>query len=662
MIPTREEFLFLTGPEKAIFYLLMAASVGALAYQVAQRVRLWLKGKPTGEVREGWRYWLPSGSALGRWAANVGAYVLAQKKVRQARKTHGAPMHLAIFYGFSALFLATTLLAINSYSPVKFHQGTYYLAYEITFDLLGLLFVVGVAWAIGRRVSIARAQQGRTWRQAITHTAVDSWALVLLLALGLTGYLLEGARIAVDPKPWDGWSPVGKLASNLLPGLDPLGYKGLWWFHTALVSVLLVTLPRMRLRHFVFAIASTAGKPERPMGHLQAISMEEVEKTEKIGVSEAADYSRWHLMSLDACMECGRCTEVCPAWKAGKVLNPKRIVQDLRDSQESGIGVLEALGEESLLACTTCNACVEACPVLIRHVDLIVDARRNLVAEGRLAGSGAVMLRQVGGTGHAWGAPASEREKWMEGLDVPLCRDGHPFEYLFWVGCAGATDPGAVKTTRAVAQLLRQAGVSFACLGREEACTGDPARRIGDEFLFQDKAMANASVFERYGVRKVVTACPHCFNTLKHEYGEFGASLEVWHHTQLLQSLVASGKLRAALQSGLTYHDPCYLGRVNGEVDAPRAILGPIAEPASSGRKTLCCGAGGGRMWMDESPDQRPAVVRMNELAQTGARTVALGCPFCRIMLETGQTAQTPEMRLADVAELLLEANPKPGP
>jgi Fe-S oxidoreductase len=250
----------------------------------------------------------------------------------------------------------------------------------------------------------------------------------------------------------------------------------------------------------------------------------------------------------------------------------------------------------------------------------------------------------------------------MEGLDIPLCRDGAKFEYLFWVGCAGATDANAVRTTKAVASLLKKAGVSFACLGQEEACTGDPARRVGEEFLFQEAAATNQSVFERYGVRKVVTACPHCFNTLQHEYGDFGQRLEVFHHTQLLQSLVRKGDLVAAKPTERTVlHDPCYLGRVNHESDAPRALVEGIVDPEFSRHKTRCCGAGGGRMWMDEANDERPANARADQLLATGAKTVALGCPFCRIMLEPALNAKSGDsVRLLDLAEMLQAANTEP--
>jgi len=665
---TREEFLHI-GSGKYLFYVLIFLSLGIMVFQIVQRARAWKSGKPV--------TWPQS---FRIWIDNFWRYVLLQRKVRTSRRKSGAPMHLLIFYGFLSLFLATVLLAAATYAPLiglpNWHHGTYYLAFESIFDVLGLLFVIGVAWAIFRRFGMDRAAKA-SGRPIVTSAAGDYATLALLLVIGVTGYWLEASRIGLEPHDWDRSSIVGYAVAQVQGPVSVGFYQFVWWFHMTWIFVMFATLPRWRLRHIVMAILSTAGREEQPMGMLKPISMEEVEQTEQIGVKLAKDYSRWHLMSLDACMECGRCTEVCPAYNVGKILNPKRVVQDIRAAMVDGREVAEAVNPEALWACTTCNACVEACPVLIRHVDLIVDARRNLVAEGQLSGTAATMLRQVASTSHAWGQPASNREDWMKELEIPLCRDGVEFEYLFWVGCAGATDPGAVKTTKAVAELLKKAGVKFACLGQEEACTGDPARRVGEEFLYQEKAMGNVATFERYGVKKIVTACPHCLNTFKNEYGQFEGKYEVFHHSQLLQQLVSKGQLLAAMppRGEVAYHDPCYLGRVNNESDAPRAVLGDstnlnetpyvpddldgnLAEPAHFGRKTLCCGAGGGRMWMDEPPEQRPASRRAKELVETGAKTIALGCPFCRIMLDASIKQVTDdEIKLVDLAEMLQEAN-----
>jgi Fe-S oxidoreductase len=545
-------------------------------------------------------------------------------------------------------------------------------------DVMGVALFVGLLWALIRRAFFKP--------RAVTSARPDFSALYLLLILTLTGFLLEGARMNVDPQVFDTSAPVGHWISRALPGITPGQYIGLWWIHAALVAMFIAVLPQMRIRHIAYAIFSAAGhEPERKMGALRKIPMEEVEETGQIGVKVAKDYSRWHLLSLDACMECGRCTEVCPAWNVGKVLNPKEIVQGVRGAMSSGAAVAEAVSEEALWQCTTCNACVEACPVLINQVDLIVDARRFLVAEGQLRGTAGTMLRQVASTESAWGSPSSEREKWMEGQDIPLVRDliskGEKFEMLLWVGCAGAVDRGAMKTTRELAKMLKKAGVKFACLGKEERCTGDPARRAGDEFLFQQMAEQNVATFAQYGVKTIVASCPHCFNTLKNEYPAFGGEYEVLHHTQLLGLLIEERLLKAPsfADGSVTLHDPCYLGRINNEADAPRRALGvdsayndnrtPVAQflnkPMNGGnhlaeaehraQKTLCCGAGGGRMWMEEDIEQRPSDRRANELLATGAKTVAVACPFCRIMLDT--SLQDKGVELVDIVELVNKAN-----
>lgn len=654
---------------KAVFYTLTFLSLAVMVWQFVAPARRWMKGKPI--------HWKPD------YIGGIVKNVFGQRKVMASRIKTGAPMHLMIFYGFLSLLLATTLLAIATYAPLvglpNFHKGAYYLVYETVFDITGVFFLAGIVWAFVRRF---RMQQELGDRNPITTEWKDYATLGIFFFLGLTGYLLEAARIANHPQEWDWCSPVGALLAKLLPGFPDIGYISIWWFHFVWVFAFFAFLPQMRIKHIITATLSSAGAPERPMGELVPITMEEVEKTGQIGATFATDYSRWHLLSLDACMSCGRCTEVCPAWNVGKVLNPKHIVQDTLKALKTGEPVAPSVTEEALWQCTTCHACVEACPVLIRHTDIIVDARRNLVAEGKFSGTGAVMLRQVGSTGNAWGATATNREDWMKGLDVPLARDLVQFDVLFWVGCAGATDPGAIKTTRAVASLLKKAGIRFACLGNEENCTGDPPRRVGDEFTFQAMTEVNVGAFRKYNVQRVVTACPHCLNTLKNEYHQFGMTLDVMHHTQLLDELIKDGKLNAATPEpgSVTYHDPCYLARVNGESDAPRRLLGEVsamnldeplllhelrkdmeskvlAEPRDRGVKTLCCGAGGGRMWMDEEPGHRPSERRVAQLLGTGAKQVAVSCPFCRIMLEPSLTAADETVKLLDLAEMLQDAN-----
>lgn len=656
-IPTRQEFLFFTANwQHYFFYAMTYVVLAAMAYQFWLKAKFWLKGRAMGQK---FHFTFPGLYAQGLvWFRQVWVYILAQKKVRSSRPRSGAPMHLLMFYGFCACTLATTILAINTYGPFKFYYGAFFEGYKLTFDVCGLFFITGILWAIGRRFYTIRAQK----RVVLSHIWSDYWALCLLLILVVTGYWLEASRISATPwHDWNWFSPVATTISLAQGHFSPAMYRFVWWFHICWVWIFFLTLPQMKIKHIVMAILTSAGAPKVPMGRLEPISMESVEETGKIGASEPADFDRWHLMSLDACMECGRCTEVCPAWKAGKKLNPKLIVQESRSALYDGVSLAEKVTDEELWACTTCNACVEACPVLIRQVDLIVDMRRNLVAEGKVSGSVATMLRQTASTKSAWGS-ATDREAWMDGHNVPLARDKKAFDILFWVGCAGATDPAGIKTSQAIAFLLNKAGVDFACLGTEESCTGDPARRAGDEFQFQELATGNQATLQKYQFNTIITACPHCFNTFANEYADFGSQLKVEHHTQVLARLIKEGKLKS-IQTQVTYHDPCYLARVNQESVAPRSLLQlPVLEPEHRGEKTLCCGAGGGRMWMEEEPGQRPAENRMKELLDTGAETVALGCPFCKIMLETGVPAEKAEkVRLVDLAVLMQESNLDPS-
>lgn len=650
-VPTREEFLYISDNGKHLFYTITYLCVAIMGYQFWLKSHFWMKGKPMPGGDGKWR--IPTIAQGKKWAFQFLRYVMAQEKIRGSRKKSGSPIHLLIFYGFFTFFMATTLLAVNTYSPIKFHYGVYFEIYSVTVDLMGVAFIVGVVWAIGRRFLYNHRKNG-----IMGHKWSDYWTLCLLLILALTGFWLAAARVSATP--WHDWYWVTPTATawGLAEGrYSPAMYQFVWWFHMGWIWLFFLTIPLMKLKHIVVAIPVVACEPGTPMGRLEPISMEEVEKTGKIGALEAADFDRWHLMSLDACTECGRCTEVCPAWNVGKILDPQQIVQKSRRAMYDQVPLGTTITEEELWDCTTCNACVEVCPVLIRQVDLIVDMRRGLVAEGKLAGSAAGMLRQTGSTGSAWGS-STDREGWMQNLNIPLAKEKKEFEYLFWVGCAGATDPSAIRTTQAFAQLMQKAGVDFACLGNEESCTGDPARRVGDEFLFQEKAMGNIETLKRYKFSKIVTCCPHCLNTVRNEYPDFEGQFEVEHHTQLLARLIEEGKLKPA-QGEVTYHDPCYLARVNKESDAPRSLMAlPVKEPEHNRHKTLCCGAGGGRMFMEEEAGKRPSERRVNELLETGASTVALGCPFCKIMLETGVPAdKTDSIRLVDLAVLVQESN-----
>jgi Fe-S oxidoreductase len=427
------------------------------------------------------------------------------------------------------------------------------------------------------------------------------------------------------------------------------------------------------------------------LGAMVPVTLEEVEMTERIGVSALEHFDQQQLLSLDACMECGRCEEACPAFATEKPLSPKRVVQDLKGLMTTNLSQWEAirpgagertecpapreLHEETILAetlwsCTACNACVGVCPVRVDPLTLLTDMRRNRVGEGGLSGTAAAALRRMQSSGNPWGLQAAERANWAEGLGIPTAGETQDFEVLYWVGCAGSYDRRAQRVARAFAKLLKHAGVRFAILGKEERCTGESARRLGDEFLFQELARANIATLARHRVRQIVTHCPHCLNSLRQDYAQFGGEYEVTHHTQFLARLLAEGRLsvdgRVLRMGAMTYHDPCYLARVNGIHAAPREVLGarrigsgtPIADLREMPRrreKTFCCGAGGGRMWMEEDPKKRVSTVRAKEALGTGAQTIAVACPFCLTMMTDGVAAQTESVAVKDVAEILAE-------
>ncbi len=678
MNPTRETFGNIPNSSQLIFYCLTVVTMAVFAYGIWRRFKLWRQGTPIG-VRE-----LIVGNAKQIWArVNPGVRRLlteglGQKRVRGRGLASWA--HIALFAGFMMLFLGTTLLELDHIagwisSSLKFHHGTYYVLYEFTLDVFGLLFLIGCSFFLWRR----------TRRPAsVGHRATDWYVLGSFLAIGVTGYLVEGLRMIWQAPTGIAaqCSPVGLLIAHAFSGLSNAGARSLhlslWWVHALLVFGFIASLPYTRLLHMLAGPLNLFfARPE--LGRMTPITMEEVEKTERVGVSAIEHFNQQQLLSLDACMECGRCEEACPAHATDKPLSPKKVVQDLKllmsaiGNRQSAIGNSPdgLIAAETLWSCTACSACVGVCPVRIDPLTLITDLRRNRVGEGALSGTAATALRRMQSSSNPWGLPAADRPNWSEGIGAPTAKENPNFQVLYWIGCAGSYDRRAQRVARAVVKLLKHAGVNFAILGREEKCTGESARRLGDEFLFQELAQANIATLAKYNVRKILAHCPHCLNSLLKDYSQFGGQYEVIHHTQFISQLIQAGRLKVPDTDGpeniggVTYHDPCYLARVNGIHEAPRAVLATalgatgattdLREMPRNREKTSCCGAGGGRMWMEEDPKQRVSTVRAKEALATGAKTVAVGCPFCLTMMTDGVAAQESPARVLDVAELLVE-------
>lgn len=615
---------------------------------------------------------------------------------RVLQDRYSGVMHLCIMSSIIVLFLVTALLAIDDYLPdedVQILVGDRYLGYSLVGDIFGLIGLIGIGMAVAHRWVRPRTAWLPTWED---YVIVGGLGVLLV-----TGFLVEGLRIQtseIDANPgWSHWSPVGFVVAELFSDVDTQHlldtHQALWWFHMVTALSWLSLLGLTKLNHLAYGPINAFLKSTDAPGKIRAIA--NIEEQEHFGVSQIEHFSAKQLFELDACVRCGRCTDQCPADIAGQPLSPMHIIQDLKrhltdvgerkvDNLARGLpidtGLEDApalvggvIRDESLWACRTCGACQTACPVFIEHVQTIVDMRRSLVMEeARMPETVQGTLETLERQGHPWRGTPYTRESWMEGLDVPAWTGDE--EYLYFVGCTGAMVDRAMEISKAVVALLREAGVSFGVLGGMETCNGDPARRLGNEYLYQILAEQLVSTFNEAGVKKIITHCPHCLNTFLNEYPDFGGQYEVIHHTQLLEKLLGEGKLQPKSngeRQRITFHDSCYLGRHNGIYDAPRRILQAIptvdlVEMPRSREKGLCCGAGGGNMWMEEQGKSRVNEVRVQEAIDTGADAACSACPFCIQMFDAGigtvqmSVDEADRFQAFDVVHLL-EASVRPA-
>jgi Fe-S oxidoreductase/nitrate reductase gamma subunit len=607
---------------------------------------------------------------------------LALGQERVLHRKFGGLVHLCIFSAFIVLFIVTCLVAVEYDLGFRILDGNFYIVFKLFAETFGAVMLLGVAGALVRRIVFRPP--------GLTRENDDTLQLLLIGAIGVTGFLIETARIAATHPAI---APISFISNSLAPALFggmPLpeilsAHKALWWTHLLIAFGFLASLPFTKMIHMGTGAASAFLRTSRPKGALQPIP--NIEEEENPGVAAVTDFSWKQLLSADGCTKCGRCQDECPAFAAEMPLSPRDVV--LKTKDELGLDlygslvpsatevdkatgkrvvpdfVREVLNPDEIWACTTCRACMQACPVMIEHIDMIVDVRRGYVAASKVPDPVKTALRKMGDTGNPWGLPQDDRIAWADGLDVPFAAEKKEFEYLYWVGCAGAYDPRNQKVTRAIVSLLNRAGVSYATLGLEEMCCGESARRMGEEGLFQLGMVEMVKeVFAGYKVKKVITQCPHCFNTFRNEYPQFGVDVEVVHHSVLLRDLIAQGKLspRKANNVALAFHDSCYLGRHNDIYDAPREALAAIPgvainEMERNREEGFCCGAGGGGMWM-ESPGKRINHLRFGQAMATGANAVGSSCPYCLIMFDDAIKYNNLDdsVKAKDIAELVADS------
>jgi Fe-S oxidoreductase len=591
---------------------------------------------------------------LPRRVRNEVELVLGQRKLLQ-RLVPGL-MHAFIFWGFLVLF-PTILMAMIA--AVDERAELPWLGRQTWFGWMVDLFVVLVLVGVVTAVVIRKALRPERFRGS--HRFEADFILFMIAGVVTTLLCWHAAAHAAGLN-----DHVGPLSALLAKAFPAHGHaeRVFVWAHIAFVLGFLRYLPYSKHLHIATAGINVWLARTSTRGRLEPLRFDVPDDELRFGAATIFDLTKKEVMDGFSCTECGRCQDACPAYATGKILSPKLLIMGVRDqvfAQNTEPIVGNGVPEQMIWDCVTCGACVEACPVSIEHIDHIVDLRRSRVmVDSAFPAEAEPMLRDIERSGNPWGKPQTERAVWAESLGVRVLEPGQRApEYLYWVGCAASFDERARASAESTAKLLQRAGVDFAILGPREACTGDPARRMGNEYVFQSYAEQNVATLNESGVTKIVASCPHCFNTLANEYPDFGGSYEVVHHTELLAELVREGRLApAASEQTITYHDSCYLARHNDVLGQPRELAAAVGKPIEmerSGKRTFCCGAGGAHMWMEERA--RPInEERVREAAATGAETLAVACPFCTVMLDDGVRQVGGDMRVADVATLLAEA------
>lgn len=651
----------------AVFLAVLVIALAFFAYMLATRIQYLLLGRPE-----------PRLDHLGRRTAGALILVLGQKKLFKERI---GLIHFFIFWGFIVIAFGTLQIIGEGLHagfslPLLGNNQYFYLLK----DVLSVVVLAAVFVAAYIRYVVRPSR--------LLANAEAAVILSLIFALIASELIYSGLAYALTPSHGHSLALVARviaraaLAGGASAGAMRIAKDVLWWLHVVLLFAFLVYIPVSKHMHLIACPVNEFFRNLKPRGaQINRLDLES-EEIEEFGVSRVESFTRKQLLDLYACAECGRCQDNCPAYLSGKSLSPKLLMTKLRDhlvergqtltrstrasaekdSPPRMIG--DVISQDELWACTMCYSCQEQCPVQNEHVNKIVDMRRNLVLDlGDFPQEAKLVCRNIEKNSNPWGVGSQTRGDWAKEAGVAIAGEGSPTEYLYWVGCAGSFDDRNVKVSQAMAKIMQRAGVEFSVLGTKEKCCGDSVRRMGNEYLFQTLAEANVETLNSLGVTKIVTHCPHCLNTLKNEYPAFGGDFEVIHHTELLAELLRDGRLELAdhaAESRVAYHDSCYLGRYQEEYEAPRDVLRAmpgvtLLEARRNKGKSFCCGAGGGRMWMEEDAGQRVSEMRVSQLLEKAPEVIGVNCPYCLTMLEDGlkgvDGSEAP--RVLDLAEMV---------
>jgi Fe-S oxidoreductase len=654
-----------------IFWILTIFAFGLFIYRTSRLVRYLFLGHKEGIYGKLLSRGLSTTViTLGQWCQLKGISL----------KDKAGIGHVILAWGFSVFVVFYVVFIIIgagfNLSESLEHSGFYYY-YSWIMDIIAPIVMLAALWAIIRRYII------RPPRLKGEQTAEAMVILVTVLLHPLTHLFKIATSLALNHPPVGLGAilpPLSSALSNLFNNISPesiqTAHNTFFWAHWLVILFVLVFITYSRYLHMVASLFNIFFRSPLPKGALRSIDLE---TADVFGGARITDLTWKQILDLYSCVVCGQCQDACPATTSGKPLNPKTLIQDLKqhlllvapgllkNRENDSVKMLpgEVITHDKIWACTTCRACDEVCPLYVEHIDKIIDLRRNLVMEQAILPETAEQaLRCIETRGHPWRGTTASRTDWAEGIDIKIAAGGGDIDFLFWVGCTGALEERSLKISRSLAEILKQAGVNFGILGTEESCCGDPARRLGNEYVFQMQVEKNIKTLNHYGIKSIVTACPHCFNTIKNEYPEFGGKFEVIHHTQFISKLLRENSLEIIANSGtITYHDPCYLGRYNDIYKPPRQILKGIPgvdliEMAEKKRKSFCCGGGGGRMWLEENIGNRISELRVEQTVETTAQTIATACPFCLQMFDDAIKAKAYEgsLKVMDVAELVAES------